>query len=82
MEGVVYLDNQDRKMIITRSGGLRPQLLADCHVPLDLRFTFYDQVHTTGARGSAESYWLLSVYSLDAGNLKPICFGGGGVRCS
>lgn len=49
LEGVVYLDDQDRKMIVTRSGGMRPQLLADCHVPPDLRFTFYDQVHTTGA---------------------------------
>lgn len=48
LEGVVYLDDADRKMIVTRSGGMRPLLLADCHVPPDLRFTFYDQVHTTG----------------------------------
>lgn len=48
LEGVVYLDDQDRKMIVTRAGGMRPLLLADCHVPPDLRFTFYDQVHTTG----------------------------------
>ncbi|CAM9994812.1 unnamed protein product, partial [Hapterophycus canaliculatus] len=48
LEGVVYLDDLDRKMIVTRSGGMRPLLLADCHVPPDLRFTFYDQVHTTG----------------------------------
>lgn len=51
MEGVVYLDESDRKMIVTRSNGLRPQLLSDCHVPLELRFTFYDQVHTTGRSG-------------------------------
>lgn len=50
LEGVVYLDDQDRKMIVTRGGGMRPQLVADCHVPPDLRFTFYDQVHTTGTR--------------------------------
>ncbi|CAN0473831.1 unnamed protein product, partial [Ectocarpus sp. 8 AP-2014] len=48
LEGVVYLDDADRKMIVTRAGGMRPLLLADCHVPPDLRFTFYDQVHTTG----------------------------------
>lgn len=48
LEGVVYLDDQDKKMIVTRAGGMRPLLLADCHVPPDLRFTFYDQVHTTG----------------------------------
>lgn len=52
LEGVVYLDDQDRKMIVTRAGGMRPLLLADCHVPPDQRFTFYDQVHTTGARAS------------------------------
>lgn len=46
----MYLDDQDRKMIVTRAAGMRPLLLADCHVPPDLRFTFYDQVHTTGAR--------------------------------
>lgn len=48
LEGVVYLDDADRKMIVTRAGGMRPLLLSDCHVPPDLRFTFYDQVHTTG----------------------------------
>lgn len=55
LEGVVYLDDLDRKMIVTRSGGMRPLLLADCHVPPDLRFTFYDQVHTTGMYVSIES---------------------------
>lgn len=53
LEGVVYLDDLDRKMIVTRSGGMRPLLLADCHVPPDLRFTFYDQVHTTGMHRSS-----------------------------
>lgn len=61
LEGVVFLDNQDRKMIITRSGGMRPLLLADCHVPPDRRFTFYDQVHTTGRcdpfSSCAETVW-------------------------
>ena len=52
LEGVVYLDDADRKMIVTRAGGMRPLLLADCHVPPDLRFTFYDQVHTTGKLSS------------------------------
>ncbi|CAM9352584.1 unnamed protein product, partial [Phaeothamnion confervicola] len=48
MDGAVYLDEMDRKMIVTRSGGMRPTPLAQCHVPPDKRFTFYDQVHTTG----------------------------------
>jgi hypothetical protein len=39
---------QDRKMIITRAGGLRPMMLSQCHVAPHLRFTFFDQVHTTG----------------------------------
>lgn len=52
LEGVVFLDDQDKKMIVTRAGGMRPLLLADCHVPPDLRFTFYDQVHTTGKKCS------------------------------
>ena len=47
MEGVVYLDSSDRQMILLRSGG--PGVpLAQCGVSLDKRFTFYDQVHTTG----------------------------------
>lgn len=55
MEGVVYLDDADRKMIVTRAGGMRPLLLSDGHVPPDLRFTFYDQVHTTGKLSSYNS---------------------------
>jgi hypothetical protein len=35
-------------MIITRAGGLRPMMLSQCHVAPHLRFTFFDQVHTTG----------------------------------
>lgn len=43
-----YFLKQDRKMIITRAGGLRPMMLSQCHVAPHLRFTFFDQVHTTG----------------------------------
>lgn len=56
LEGVVYLDDQDKKMIVTRAGGMRPLLLADCHVPPDLRFTFYDQVHTTGKYSAIRAF--------------------------
>eukprot|EP01029_Cantina_marsupialis_P025404 TRINITY_DN6726_c0_g3_i3.p1 TRINITY_DN6726_c0_g3~~TRINITY_DN6726_c0_g3_i3.p1 ORF type:complete len:891 (+),score=259.15 TRINITY_DN6726_c0_g3_i3:877-3549(+) len=45
-EGVVYLDQSDRQMIILRSGAT--MLLAQCGVGPSKRFTFYDQVHTTG----------------------------------
>lgn len=46
-EGVVYLDRQDRQMILLRNSG-RSMLLNQCGVRPDKRFTFYDQVHTTG----------------------------------
>lgn len=46
-EGVVYLDKQDRQMILLRNSG-RSMLLSQCGVRPDRRFTFYDQVHTTG----------------------------------
>jgi hypothetical protein len=46
-EGVIYLDRQDRQMILLRSSG-RSMLLTQCGIRPDKRFTFYDQVHTTG----------------------------------
>lgn len=47
MEGVVYLDEYDRKMILCRAG-MKVVKLSQCKIPLEKRFTFYDQVHTTG----------------------------------
>jgi hypothetical protein len=46
-EGVVYLDEYDRKMVLVRATG-RVLKMAQCGVPADKRFAFYDQVHTTG----------------------------------
>merc|ERR1711871_1856247 len=46
-DGVVYLDRSDRQMILLRDS-MRSTLLAQCGTPWDRRFTFYDQVHTTG----------------------------------
>ena len=46
-QGVVYLDRKDQKMILLRSSN-HSQRLAQCGVPWKNRFTFYDQVHTTG----------------------------------
>ena len=46
MEGVVFLDEEDRKMILLRSG--KVMKLEQCGVPMARRFSFYDQVHTTG----------------------------------
>ncbi|CAM9854601.1 unnamed protein product [Choristocarpus tenellus] len=48
-------------MIVTRSGGMRPLLLSQCHIHPDRHFTFYDQVHTTGKRGQSRvsMRWLL-----------------------
>eukprot|EP00756_Hemistasia_phaeocysticola_P010308 Hpha_TRINITY_DN15008_c2_g11::TRINITY_DN15008_c2_g11_i2::g.123952::m.123952 len=47
MEGVVFLDEDDRKVILVRATG-RVLRLEECGIPVDRRFTFFDQVHTTG----------------------------------
>ena len=47
MEGVVFLDDADRKMILVRATG-RVLKVAECGIPKLKRFAFYDQVHTTG----------------------------------
>jgi hypothetical protein len=46
-EGVVYLDNKDRKMILMRHG-MNVVRLNQSGIPPDRRFSFYDQIHTTG----------------------------------
>eukprot|EP01083_Nonionella_stella_P030773 84290_1 len=46
-EGIVFLDDLDRKMILVRATG-RILKLAQCGIELQKRFAFYDQVHTTG----------------------------------
>jgi hypothetical protein len=47
MEGVVFLDEADRKMVLTRDG-MRVVPLNQCGIDVSKRFAFYDQVHTTG----------------------------------
>ncbi|CAH0482965.1 unnamed protein product [Peronospora belbahrii] len=47
MEGVVYLDENDRQMILLRDHNA-PMPLVQCGLDPSKRFTFYDQVHTTG----------------------------------
>ena len=46
-EGVVFLDNEDRKMILMRQG-MNVVRLNQSGIPPDRRFSFYDQIHTTG----------------------------------
>jgi hypothetical protein len=46
-DGVVFLDAEDRQMLLLRSGR-KVVPLAQAGVPAHRRFTFYDQVHTTG----------------------------------
>ena len=46
-DGVVFLDELDRKMILLRKTG-RVVRLEISGVPATKRFAFYDQVHTTG----------------------------------
>ena len=45
--GVVFLDELDRKMILVRATG-HVVSLATSGVPVESRFAFYDQIHTTG----------------------------------
>lgn len=47
MEGVVFLDSEDRQMILLRTG-MKVMQLNQCGLPWGKRFSFYDQVHTTG----------------------------------
>ncbi|KAF8285120.1 hypothetical protein TcBrA4_0033550 [Trypanosoma cruzi] len=46
-DGVVFLDSKDRQMILQRSNGLKVPV-AQSGIALTRRFTFFDQVHTTG----------------------------------
>ena len=46
-DGVVFLDHKDRKMILMRHG-MNVVRLNQSGIPLHRRFTFYDQIHTTG----------------------------------
>lgn len=43
VEGVVYLDEDDRQMVLLRDEW-RVMKIAQCGVSLEKRFTFYDQV--------------------------------------
>jgi hypothetical protein len=46
-DGVVFLDHLDRKMILMRSG-MNVVRMNQSGIPPDRRFSFYDQIHTTG----------------------------------
>ena len=47
VDGVVYLGDNDVRMIYERKMG-RPIQMDELTIPLSSRFAFYDQVHTTG----------------------------------
>jgi hypothetical protein len=47
LKGVVFLDENDRQMVLLRQG-FKVVTLAECGLKPSERFTFYDQVHTTG----------------------------------
>eukprot|EP00808_Paulinella_micropora_P006835 g75373.t1 len=46
-QGVVFLDDADKQQVLVRSTG-RVVPADQCGVPLERRFAFYDQIHTTG----------------------------------
>jgi hypothetical protein len=54
--GVVFLDEDDKKMILVRATG-RVQELATCGIKSAHRFAFYDQVHTTGNWNGSTKSW-------------------------
>lgn len=47
-EGVVFLDELDRKMVLVRATG-RVLKMEQCGVPAEKRFAFYDQVRTSSS---------------------------------
>ncbi|GFE55264.1 EF hand family protein, putative [Babesia ovis] len=47
VDGVVYLDDHDRQMVLLRDRW-RSTLLTHCGIPPERRLSFYDQVHATG----------------------------------
>ena len=53
LDGVVFLDCHDRQMILLREG-MKAVPLKQCGLPPHKRFSFYDQVHTTGVLESAK----------------------------
>lgn len=46
-DGVVFLDARDEQMVQQRSSGIAVPV-AQCGIPVSRRFSFFDQVHTTG----------------------------------
>ena len=46
-EGVVFLADNDEKMILVKATG-RALKLSQCGIAVEKRFAFYDQIHTTG----------------------------------
>ena len=46
-DGVVFLDENDEKVILVKATG-RVLKLSQCGIALEKRFAFYDQIHTTG----------------------------------
>ena len=48
LEACVFLDANDQKMVVTRDEATEPLPLESSGIRKENRFTFYDQVHTTG----------------------------------
>jgi len=46
-DGVVFLDSEDKQKVLVRATG-RVVSADQCGIPLERRFAFYDQIHTTG----------------------------------
>ena len=48
LDACVFIDGDDRRMVVDRSLNAAPVPLDRSGIKIEKRFTFYDQVHTTG----------------------------------
>eukprot|EP01038_Epipyxis_sp_PR26KG_P004325 gene4325-6126_t len=64
-QAVIYIDNSGTKRVLLRGEDLSAsaKLLSDVRIPENQRFTFYDQVHTTGIdiKQSVDAVCLLTI---------------------
>ncbi len=73
-DGVVFLDENDKQRVFVRDTG-RVVPADQCGVPLDRRFAFYDQIHTTGI-DIEQTPDAIAVLSLDAQTRARDCWQG------
>lgn len=79
-EGVVFLDENDEKMIFVKATG-RVLKLSQCGISVDKRFAFYDQIHTTGTSPAMPAVVPAPERLLLCPSVSPLSFACTMVRC-